>query len=236
MSVLAGVFDRSGTLKRPSIRRLASEAFNFLTYHPDRPDVADMPDGAAHRVLIVPALMTTDVFTAPLRKFLNQCGYQAEGWGLGFDVGPTPRAVDGLRRVLDRMCDEEQGPVRLAGVSMGGILARNLAQNCPDQVSHLVSIVSPTRFPTASHAEHLIRLISPSYSDELEPARYNEPLAMPSLAIHSRDDGIIAWESCVGREDKTVSLEVFGAHAAICRNPDVLRAVAKFLAPEANGK
>ena len=129
------------------------------------------------------------------------------------------------------MNEAEGGPVSVVGVSMGGILARNLAHDYPDKMRRLVSIVSPTRFPTASHAEPVVRALRPFYSTSVDTSRYSNDVALPSLAVHSRDDGLIAWESCVGHGAETQSVEVEGSHVAICRNPDVLRAVASFLAP-----
>ena len=81
---------------------------------------------------------------------------------------------------------------------MGGILARDLAHDRPDQIRRLVTIVSPTHFPTASYAEYLVWALRPFYSAEIDTDRFGEPLAMPALHLFTRDDGLIAWESCKG--------------------------------------
>ena len=230
---LEGVFDRSGGLKRPSVMRLPVEFASFLTYRPQRPDPGNLPDGQGHRVLVIPGLMTVDQVTAPLRGFLRACGYRSVGWAQGINMGPMRRDLEALRRRLVMLNAREDGPVSVVGVSMGGIMARLLAHEHPHLIRRVVTVVSPTHLPTASNVEPLIRALAPLYGHRISAPEYNAPLAMPSLALFTRDDGLIAWESCRGRDDNCTTIEVTGSHTTICRNPQVLQAVAHFLAPDA---
>jgi hypothetical protein len=50
------------------------------------------------------------------------------------------------------------------------------------------------------------------------------------MTIYTRDDGIVAWESCRDADTSAPALEVSGQHLSICRNPAVLRAIAERLA------
>jgi len=100
-------------------------------------------------VLVVPAFLTGDRRMLDLRQFLDRCGFRTFGWELGVNWGPTPRLLDGLARRFDRL-QREEGPLALIGVSLGGLLARNLAYERPDCVRHVVTIVSPFRLPTAT--------------------------------------------------------------------------------------
>jgi pimeloyl-ACP methyl ester carboxylesterase len=224
---LSDVFDSS--LAAPSVADLRRDLTAALTYRPDAAGTDGIPHGRGHRVLVIPGLLTGDPFTLPLRNFLAACGYRAEGWGLGLNWGPTPRLVEGLRARLAEAADDEGGPVSVIGVSMGGILARDLAHDHPERVRRLVTIVSPVRFPTASPLEPVVRLLSPFYSDEVSAARYGGPLPMPVMAVFTRSDGLLAWQSCTGGAGDCHEVEVDGAHATICRNPSVHRAVAEWL-------
>ena len=54
-------------------------------------------------------------------------------------------------------------------------------------------------------------------------ARINEPLPVPSTAIYSRTDGVVAWRSCIDAEAETAeNVEVPGSHIGLLHNPAVL--------------
>jgi len=63
----------------------------------------------------------------------------------------------------------------------------------------------------------------------LDVARLASPLPVPGAAIYTRQDGIVAWESCRSDDLNCQAIEVGGSHFAACRNPDVFRAVAQRL-------
>lgn len=227
-------FDGSGTVRRPDHRRLLGEAGSFLTYFPRMPEPIAAP-AAGHVVLVVPAFLTTDAFTRPLRDFLRRCGYRAFGWDLGINLGPTPRLLAGLRRRLDELCRLEGGPISVIGVSLGGLLARDVAFDHPSQVRHVITVVSPFRLPTATTIEPLFHLLAPLFSEDLLPERLKLPLPVPATAIYTRDDGLVAWESCMGKDEGCIDIAVSGSHVTVCRNPAVLTAVGQRLAEELTG-
>ena len=224
-------FDRSGRLTRPPYRRLAAEAWAQFSYRPSPPEAGPLPDGKGHVVLVIPAFATTDTITQSLRDFLTRCRYRALGWELGVNWGPTPGTLASLRRRLDACLDLEGGPVSVIGLSLGGLLARDLAHDRPDGIGHVVTIVSPFRLPTACHLEPFFYLCAPFYSDDFQAERLAHPLAMPSTAIYSRDDGVVAWESCRSEEPLGACFETTGAHSTICRNPEVMALIARRLQP-----
>ncbi|TWB42642.1 alpha/beta hydrolase [Nitrospirillum pindoramense] len=224
---LTGVFDRSGALPRPPYRGLWAEFWSLPTYRPAPPPAVPPGD---RTVLVIPAFLTADPFTQPLRQFLTRCGHTPHPWRQGINVGPTAAARTGLRHRLDALSQAAGGPIDLVGISLGGLLARDLAQARPDQVRRVVTIGSPVRLPTATPLEPLIRLLARHYADDLDPSRLSQPLPMPTTAIYSRDDGVVAWESCWVPEPLGRVVAVDGAHVTMCRNPDVLRAVAEALA------
>jgi len=230
MSPVNGLFDRSGTVPRPSYRLLLSEAWSLISYRPPPPDPGTLPDGRGHVVLVIPAFLTPDAATKPLRGFLMRCGYRVSGWDLGINWGPTPRLLGELRRRLKELREVEGGPITIIGVSLGGLLARDLACDHPEDIREVITLVSPFRLPTASTIEPLVHLCAPFYSPEMDTGRIAKPLSVPALAIYTRDDGLVAWQSCAPAADECTSVEVTGAHATICRNPDVLRLLATRLA------
>lgn len=72
--------------------------------------------------------------------------------------------------------------------------------------------------------------------------RVSRPLPVPTTSIYTRDDGIVAWQSCCAEDASSeagAAIEVGGAHVTICRNPRAMATVATRLAngglePEAN--
>lgn len=212
---------------RPSYRLLLSEAWSFAAYRPGWPDAAALPDGRDRRVLVIPAFLGTDTMSGGLHAFLRQCGFQPHRWGMGINWGPTPRILDGLLRRLDLLARD--GPVALVGVSMGGVLARNLAYDRPAAVSHVVSICSPFRLPVPTTIGPLVRLCAPHYCGTADLERLRQPLPVPSTMICTRDDGIVAPAHCWTDEPGAQVVEVGGSHLSICRNPAVLRAVVQAL-------
>jgi len=227
-------FDRSGRLARPSYRRLAAEAWAQVTYRPQPPEPEPLPEGTGHGVLVIPAFLTGDPISEPLRDFLARCGYRAFGWELGTNWGPTPYILEALRRRLDACCDLAGGQVSVIGFSLGGLLARDLAHDRPQDIDHVVTIVSPFRLPTVTPMEPVLRVCAPFYSDHFETERLAQPLPMSSTAIYTRDDGVVPWESCCSEEPLGASFEMQGTHTTLWRNPEVLRLVARRLRP-ANG-
>jgi pimeloyl-ACP methyl ester carboxylesterase len=230
---LADVFDRTGKIRRPPSILMLGEAWSFVAYYPRPPDPAEFPSGGGHVVLLVPALFTTDHVNRPLRRFLDACGYRAFGWRLGVNWGPTRRLVRGLRRRLAELRALEGGPVSVVGLSLGGLLARDLAYQCPDDVRQVITIASPFHLPTATPLEPIIQLSALCYSPAIDVARLASPLPVPATAIYSRQDGVVAWESCRNDDANCLAIEVKGTHFGACRNPEVFRAVARRLGDRA---
>ena len=215
-------------LRQPHHRLLLTEAWSLAAYRPQSPSVSSVPEGKGRVVLVVPPFLSGDGMTQGLRAYLQGCGFQTFGWGLGVNWGPTPRILAGLERRLDGLA--ASGPVALVGVSMGGILARNLAYDRPGSISHVVTVASPFRLPTATSIGPLIRLCAPRYSPDVDPQRLNLPLPVGSTMICTRDDGIVDPDKCWTDQEGGQVIHVDGAHLTICRNPDVLQAIAAALA------
>jgi pimeloyl-ACP methyl ester carboxylesterase len=226
MSRLSEAFDHTGRVRRPPYRGLVREAYAGLTYRPPLPDGSDFPRGDNHVVLFIPAFLTTDAVTRPLRFFLQRCGYRPFGWELGLNWGPAPRLMAALRKRLVALRELATDRVSLVGVSLGGLMARDLAYDHPNDVREVITLASPYNLPTASTIEPLIRLVARFYDPAIDIDRLATPLPVRSTAIFTRDDGLVAWESCRRDEENSCSVEVSRPHLAICRNPDVLRVVA----------
>jgi pimeloyl-ACP methyl ester carboxylesterase len=230
MSRIDAYFDRSGRVQRPPYGRLWREVKSFIFEKPVPPDPHEFEPGGGHVVLVIPGFLTPDAFTFPLRQFLTNCGYRAFGWGMKFNLGPTPRLIAGLERRFQECRDIAGSPISVIGVSLGGLFARNLAFEHPNDIRQVITLVSPFRLPTASTIEPLVRICAPFFSDEIDIQRIGSALPVPSTAVFTREDGLVAWETCRSDEPNGLPVEVTGKHVTICRNPAALRAVGRRLA------
>ena len=151
---------------------------------------------------------------------------------LGLNWGPTPALRAGLRRRLLDLDASEGAPIALLGVSMGGLLARDLAHDHPESVRQVVTVASPFRLPTATTLAPIFRALWRRYDPAVDLARLARPLPVPAMAICTRHDGIVAWRSCVSDDPSCPTVELTGAHLTLCRDPRALRAIAARLAED----
>jgi pimeloyl-ACP methyl ester carboxylesterase len=191
------------------------------------------PCGDGHPVIVVPSFLRGDGNTAPLRRFLAGCGYAVDGWGLGTNLGPTAAALDGIEALLGAVHRRYGRKVTLIGHSLGGVIARELAKQYPDQVRQLLVLASPIRLPTASPLEPVYKLLTRWH--RVDPtsavAAFNRPPAGPVTAIDTKSDGIVAWQSCREIDGECrESIEIRGAHGTMVRNPAAWRLIADRLA------
>jgi pimeloyl-ACP methyl ester carboxylesterase len=221
---------------RPPVARLWHEAVSAVTPMPRRAVLAvhrSAPRGDGHPVLLVPGFLRGESYMQPLSRFLTGRGYAVNGWRLGVNLGPTDQALDGLEERLDEIVARHGRKASLVGHSLGGALARLLAKQRPENVRQLIVLTSPIRVPTATQLEPLYRLLAHWHSAS-SPGLYqtfNEPPAVPVTALHTRSDGIVAWQSCLEVEGpRRENIEIKGAHSTMPRNPAAWRIIADRLA------
>ncbi len=221
------VFDTTGRVRRPPARRLARELWALLS---DRSPFLPPSDvGSGMSVLVIPAFLTGDGFTRRLRATLSEQGFRCHGWGLGVNWGPTPRIRAGLRDRLTALRAAEGRTLAVVGISLGGVLARDLAHDRAADIHHVATLASPIRLPTASPLAPLIRLLSARYDPAFDPNRLASPLPMPCTMIRTLDDGIVAWESCAVEQADGEIVEVRGPHMTIASRPETVAALRRRL-------
>jgi hypothetical protein len=228
------IFDRSGSLPGPSWRDLVGEGRAVLRarLHPLPPRVGPVPRGDAHPVIVLPAFFCSDGMTRGFRAWLTALGYAAEGWGKGVNLGPTAAAVTTVERLLLDSTEAAGCKVSFVGVSLGGVLARALAKAHPDRVRRVVTVCSPFRLPTASPLEPIYRALAPLHSGQhLLIGQLTEPPPVPTTAIYSPRDGVVAWRSCIDQPGPNrENIAIDGAHTTMLANPRALRIIAERLA------
>jgi len=226
----------------PPKRRLLREFRSVLMPRPRlirHPLLANAPRGDGHPVYVLPGFLTNDGRTRHLRRFLATLGYEVHGWGEGINWGPTDYAIAAIERRLQAIQRRHGRKVTLIGHSLGGLLARELAKKFPDGVRAVVMLGSPVRLPTATSLAVFFRLLARFHRTArgLEIAELNRPPpdAIPVTAIYTREDGIVAWESCLEHGGAMrENIEVRGTHSTLPSNPLALTVVADRLAQPEN--
>src|SRR3569832_2242778 len=202
------------------------------------PILAGAPRGDGHPVLVLPGFVTTDISTAPLRRFLRDLGYDAHAWEMGRNLGPKANGNQGEKLIASmREIHEATGQkVSLVGWSLGGVMARQLSRRAPEAVRQVISLGSPfTGRPQATNVWRTYQILTGQRLDDpdtrVQLHESNLPPPVPSTAIYTREDGVVAWQNCVEPEaPETDNIEVHGSHCGLGVNPAVLYAVADRLA------
>ena len=197
--------------------------------HPSQP----LPRGDGHTVLLIPGFLTGDWSMVRLRDFLADLGYRVETARVLFNPGPTAGMIAQLDAALLRLAKKDK--INIVGQSLGGVLARNLAQRHPQCVRHVVTLCSPIRFPVVTPLEPFAQMLAPFHDSKWVSRRHDiaKPLGVPVTAIYSIDDGIVDWRQCL--QDEAPGCEnigIRGAHSSAGTNPQAQTAIALALARE----
>ena len=202
------------------------------------PLLATAPRGDGHPVLVLPGFIAGDTSTAILRGYLTRLGYDAHAWELGRNLGPKAIGAEGEKLIarlhaVHKMTGQK---VSLVGWSLGGIMARIVARRAPEVVRQVITLGSPfAGSPKATNVWRAYELLTGHHveSDDArgQLAEAASPPPVPSTAIYSREDGIVAWQVCREQEGPaTDNIAVHGSHIGLGVNASVLYAVADRLA------
>lgn len=209
-------------------------AWTVISWPLHRKTLAAAAEGDGRPVMLLPGLINSDRSNFVLRRFLNRIGYDAHGWGLGRNFGARTVGRD-AERLIARIeaLAATRGPVTLVGISLGGIMARLVAHRRPDLVREVVTISSPFAGPgKATNVWRTFEWVSGERLDDpavmARSAAIALPLPVPSTAIWSRSDGLVAGSIC--RDAHGRAIEIRSSHLAVQIRPDVLLAVSRILA------
>ena len=212
--------------------------FDFALLVGSTPILTALPGGDRHPVMVLPGLMGSDASTLVLRRILRGLGYPTHRWRQGVNIGPTRKILDGMHDRVQLLADQHAQPVSLIGWSLGGIFARRLARERPEAVRQVITLGGPFGLTDKrqSRANALYEVNADRHAErwELPIPSEREPLTVPSTAIYSRLDGIVAWGTALGQAGpRAENIEVWASHLGMALNPAVIWAIADRLAQPA---
>jgi pimeloyl-ACP methyl ester carboxylesterase len=212
-------------------RAFAEAAFGVAAW----PALRTAPRGDGHPVLVLPGFTADDASTRFLREYLRDRGYAAHGWRLGRNVGMHGKLAGPIRERLEEIARRYGRSVSLVGWSLGGIYARELAKLAPERVRQVITLASPFGGEDRGHRAGWLH--ETVYGEELPPENRRwlnsllAPPPVPSTAIYSRTDGVVAWRACRELPNAaTDNLEIVGSHCGLGFHPLALYAIADRLA------
>ncbi len=201
-----------------------------VTIRPQKLPPQDLPRGDGHPVLLIPGFTSGDWSLIRLAAFLSRQGYQPHTTGIWFNPGPSRALVRRLDEVLLKLAADQK--MTLIGVSLGGVLARDLARRHPKAVRAVITLCSPVQFPVTTPLEPFARLLAPLHAPEWVSRRHEiaEPLDVPVFAVHVTHDGVVDWRQCVVADSPGArNICVEGRHMTIASNPAALEVIARAL-------
>lgn len=227
-----------GRLRPPGLGLLLAEMRGILEFNTSlllSPLLMRAPKGDGHPVLTLPGFLASDLSMAPMRRYLSELGYDAYAWKMGRNIGGVSRIRAALRDRLAEIHGNTGRKVSIVGWSLGGVYARDLALQAPDQVRCVVTLGSPfANDVRATNATRLYEALSGEVvgeDSELRKAIAGD-LPVPATSIYSRADGVVNWRTCLQRPSDTAeNLEVrLASHSGLGVNAAALWAVADRLA------
>jgi triacylglycerol lipase len=208
-----------------------------------------IPRGDGSGVVLVPGFLGTDSYLTQMRYWLERIGYRAYVSGIGLNADcPNILIQRRLNENIGKALRETKRKIHLIGHSLGGIIARSVANQRPDEVASVITLASPFRGTVAHRtvlraAEHVRKRILAEHGPGVLPTcytgrctcnfldslRHKMPGSVMETAIYTKHDGVVDWRYCVtGRASN--DFEVPGTHIGLAFNSSVYGIIAQRLA------
>lgn len=219
----------------PPLWRLLGEAAAIvpLGLNPLRGAVECSADGRGWPVIVIPGFTTDDLSTSLLRRSLEQAGFHAYGWEMGFNLGYRAGLLEALAEKVRSIAAEHERKVILLGWSLGGLFARALGHRIPQSVAQVVTLGSP--FSGNRHANRawpLYDFLNDHTVDDIpEGVEFAAKPPVPTLAMWSASDGIVAAGAARGLpEESDLAIQLDVTHFGYGGSPDGVRQVIEAMA------
>lgn len=207
--------------------------------NPPGPKVSGQP------VLLIPGFLAGDWTLQLLAGWLSRMGYNPYFSGLDWNIDCPNRTGHLLRWRLNQIIRETGRPLIVFGHSLGGMLARFLGANFPDQVRYVVTVGSPIQrtenvSPLVLFASRVLQPLR-RWRGELPPecgtlhcnCHFNRSVISPLpqevgfTSIFSKQDEVVEWNASI--DPQRENREVTGRHIGLIVNPQVYRVLADVL-------
>lgn len=218
---------------RPKLRYLLGELEVLL--EPFRRPFRKLEIARAEKprtVMMLPGFATHPIRMRYMARQIERAGHVVKRWGMGFNLGPTP---ENFALLEDRLADVRHRygqPVVLVGWSLGGLFARELAKQHPEQVAKVITMGSPfSDNPRANNAWRIYQFVAGHRVEEPPVGGdVREKPPVETVAFWSARDGIVGTRSARGltaERDREVALRC--NHLGFSYSPECIRAILREL-------
>jgi len=208
-----------------------------------------IPHGNGSGVVIIPGFLGSDHYLAQLRFWIGRIGYAPYFSGIALNAEcPNILIRNSLNDSINRALHETGRKIHLIGHSLGGVMARSIAAQRPDDIASVITMASPFRGTIAHRsilraAETVRRRILKHHGTDvlphcytarctcnfLESLRHRVPASVLETAIYTLDDGVVDSRYCrTGNSEKDFCVP--GTHLGLAFNASVYKIIAERLA------
>lgn len=196
------------------------------------PGLMTLPRGDGRDVVVIPGFGANDASTWPLRAFLNALGYKAQASELGYIDDPEAAGQELLQRLLSSQSGRKY---TLIGWSLGGVVARVVANEQPGLVQEIITLGTPVeggpKYTRVGDVYAQLKGIDLNACEEHVHQVNQQGIQAPITVIYSRSDAVVAWRAAIDRYSPHARhLQVESSHIGLGVNPLVYRLIAKTLA------
>jgi pimeloyl-ACP methyl ester carboxylesterase len=208
-----------------------------------------VPHGDGSAVVIIPGFLGTDLYLMELHSWLGRIGYRPYFSGIGINAEcPNLLIQRHLNETIERALTETERKIHLIGHSLGGLIARSVAGQRPDDVASVITLASPFRGTVAHRAvlnvvdavrlrilrENGQGVLPECYTVRctcsfLDSLKRDVPDSVIETAIYTRHDGIVDWRYCRTKNAEK-DFEVPSTHIGMAFNAAAYSIVARRLA------
>ena len=182
-------------LSPPPRRFLLLEPWGLIdipTLFVTAPFLMTAPRGRKHGIIVLPGFGADDRSTLLLRRYLSLLGYDVRGWERGLNVRKPGEDLPAVIAQIKALKAKHNAEVTLIGWSRGGIMAREIARQVPDDVRMVITLGSPFADPTANNVGVIWKILTgedvPRNPERIK--QLAEPIPVPATAIYTK---LMAW-------------------------------------------
>lgn len=203
--------------------------------------------GGGQPVLLIPGFLAGDDSLGIMAGWLKATGHSPQRAGIRANVGCSGSTLERLEDRLEQLVERNGARAAVVGHSRGGAFAKVLANRRPELVSGVITLGSTTDDTFAVHPVVRVQieaiatlgrlgvpgLFSPGCVEgdccasfwEAVEQRLDDQIGY--VAVYSRSDGIVRWQSCLDPDAENVEVE--SSHCGMAVHADVFRVVANSL-------
>lgn len=189
------------------------------------------PSGDGRPAILIPGFLAGDGSLRRMAQWLRTGGYVTRRSGVTWNVDCMEQTLTRLEVCLESLVEDTGRPALIIGQSRGGIMGRVLAHRRPDLVETLVTLGSPILNQLGVHPQRFAPIGAVGIAGTIGVPGFfgfgcisatgccgkaNADLVAPFpsdvryLAMFSRTDEVVRWQSCV--ESAATGVEVECSH------------------------